>query len=178
MPPLPLPPLQEPVVPFSFLRCKPIGVMRVRALQAGSTPCTSVRSLVGLSSPSRRLMPAFARLPACLPARPLPPSLLAAACRRWWTRGSRMTRSLVSQRPPSFRCFPYTAPCPPAVWPQLPAAHDCLPPSVRGARWLHMLTCYLLHYFCCAAVHADDPEFKGFDDISQLPVHRLAEIRR
>ena len=28
------------------------------------------------------------------------------------------------------------------------------------------------------AVHADDPEFKGFDDISQLPKHRLAEIRR
>ena len=28
------------------------------------------------------------------------------------------------------------------------------------------------------AVHADDPEFKGYDDISQLPKHRLAEIRR
>ena len=28
------------------------------------------------------------------------------------------------------------------------------------------------------AVHADDPEFKGFDDIAQLPKHRLAEIRR
>lgn len=29
-----------------------------------------------------------------------------------------------------------------------------------------------------AAVHADDPEFKDFEDISQLPQHRLAEIRR
>jgi hypothetical protein len=28
------------------------------------------------------------------------------------------------------------------------------------------------------AVHADDPEYKGFSDISQLPPHRLAEIRR
>ncbi len=28
------------------------------------------------------------------------------------------------------------------------------------------------------AVHADDPEFKGFTDISQLPKHRLAEIKR
>ncbi|EFN51867.1 hypothetical protein CHLNCDRAFT_32962 [Chlorella variabilis] len=28
------------------------------------------------------------------------------------------------------------------------------------------------------AVHADDPEFKDFEDISQLPQHRLAEIRR
>jgi inorganic pyrophosphatase len=28
------------------------------------------------------------------------------------------------------------------------------------------------------AVHADDPEFKGFTDISQLPPHRLAEIKR
>lgn len=28
------------------------------------------------------------------------------------------------------------------------------------------------------AVHADDPEFKHFSDISQLPAHRLAEIRR
>lgn len=28
------------------------------------------------------------------------------------------------------------------------------------------------------AVHADDPEFKGFSDISQLPPHRLAEIKR
>lgn len=28
------------------------------------------------------------------------------------------------------------------------------------------------------AVHADDPEYKGFTDISQLPPHRLQEIRR
>jgi len=28
------------------------------------------------------------------------------------------------------------------------------------------------------AVHADDPEFRHFTDISQLPQHRLAEIRR
>ena len=28
------------------------------------------------------------------------------------------------------------------------------------------------------AVHADDPEYKGYTDISQLPPHRLAEIRR
>ena len=28
------------------------------------------------------------------------------------------------------------------------------------------------------AVHADDPEFKHFEDISELPAHRLAEIRR
>lgn len=28
------------------------------------------------------------------------------------------------------------------------------------------------------AVHADDPEFRGFSDISQLPPHRLAEIKR
>jgi inorganic pyrophosphatase len=28
------------------------------------------------------------------------------------------------------------------------------------------------------AVHADDPEYKGFTDISQLPPHRLAEIKR
>jgi inorganic pyrophosphatase len=27
-------------------------------------------------------------------------------------------------------------------------------------------------------VHADDPEFKHFTDISQLPAHRLAEIKR
>lgn len=28
------------------------------------------------------------------------------------------------------------------------------------------------------AVHADDPEFKSFTDISELPPHRLQEIRR
>ncbi|KAF8072952.1 ppa2 [Scenedesmus sp. PABB004] len=28
------------------------------------------------------------------------------------------------------------------------------------------------------AVHADDPEYKGFTDIAQLPPHRLAEIKR
>ena len=28
------------------------------------------------------------------------------------------------------------------------------------------------------AVHADDPEYRGFNDISQLPPHRLAEIKR
>eukprot|EP00887_Chlorella_sp_A99_P005801 scaffold1.g5801.t1 len=28
------------------------------------------------------------------------------------------------------------------------------------------------------AVHADDPEYRGFSDITQLPAHRLAEIRR
>lgn len=28
------------------------------------------------------------------------------------------------------------------------------------------------------AVAADDPEFKGYNDISQLPAHRLMEIRR
>jgi len=28
------------------------------------------------------------------------------------------------------------------------------------------------------AVHADDPEFRHFTDISELPKHRLAEIRR
>mmetsp|Transcript_16091 Transcript_16091/g.34813 ORF Transcript_16091/g.34813 Transcript_16091/m.34813 type:complete len:198 (-) Transcript_16091:758-1351(-) len=28
------------------------------------------------------------------------------------------------------------------------------------------------------AVHYDDPEFKGYNDISELPQHRLAEIRR
>ena len=28
------------------------------------------------------------------------------------------------------------------------------------------------------AVHADDPEFMGYTDISELPQHRLAEIRR
>ena len=28
------------------------------------------------------------------------------------------------------------------------------------------------------AVHADDPEFKGYNDISELPKHRLMEIRR
>ena len=28
------------------------------------------------------------------------------------------------------------------------------------------------------AVHADDPEYRGFTDISQLPQHRLAEIQR
>ncbi|KAL4433647.1 hypothetical protein ABPG75_000088 [Micractinium tetrahymenae] len=28
------------------------------------------------------------------------------------------------------------------------------------------------------AVHADDPEFRHFSDISELPQHRLAEIRR
>ncbi len=28
------------------------------------------------------------------------------------------------------------------------------------------------------AVHADDPEFKGYTDISELPKHRLMEIRR
>lgn len=28
------------------------------------------------------------------------------------------------------------------------------------------------------AVHADDPEFKGFTDINELPPHRLNEIRR
>lgn len=40
----------------------------------------------------------------------------------------------------------------------------------------------MLTGLCCVlqiiAVHADDPEFKGFDDIAQLPKHRLAEIRR
>lgn len=29
-----------------------------------------------------------------------------------------------------------------------------------------------------AAVHADDPEFRAFSDISELPQHRLQEIRR
>lgn len=28
------------------------------------------------------------------------------------------------------------------------------------------------------AVHADDPEFKHFTDVNQLPPHRLAEIKR
>ena len=28
------------------------------------------------------------------------------------------------------------------------------------------------------AVHADDPEFKGYNDINELPKHRLMEIRR
>ena len=28
------------------------------------------------------------------------------------------------------------------------------------------------------AVHADDPEFKGYSDISELPKHRLMEIKR
>ena len=28
------------------------------------------------------------------------------------------------------------------------------------------------------AVHADDPEYRGFNDISELPKHRLQEIRR
>ena len=28
------------------------------------------------------------------------------------------------------------------------------------------------------AVHADDPAYKDFNDISELPPHRLAEIRR
>ncbi|GAB4816521.1 hypothetical protein N2152v2_003567 [Parachlorella kessleri] len=28
------------------------------------------------------------------------------------------------------------------------------------------------------AVHADDPEYRGYSDISQLPPHRLQEIRR
>lgn len=29
-----------------------------------------------------------------------------------------------------------------------------------------------------AAVHADDPEYRHFEDISELPKHRLNEIRR
>lgn len=29
-----------------------------------------------------------------------------------------------------------------------------------------------------SAVHADDPEFRDYEDISQLPKHRLLEIRR
>lgn len=28
------------------------------------------------------------------------------------------------------------------------------------------------------AVHADDPAYRDFNDISELPPHRLAEIRR
>lgn len=28
------------------------------------------------------------------------------------------------------------------------------------------------------AVHHDDPEFTGYRDISELPAHRMAEIRR
>lgn len=28
------------------------------------------------------------------------------------------------------------------------------------------------------AVHADDPEYRDFNDISELPQHRLLEIRR
>ena len=28
------------------------------------------------------------------------------------------------------------------------------------------------------AVHADDPEFRGYNDIKELPKHRLMEIRR
>ena len=35
-----------------------------------------------------------------------------------------------------------------------------------------------VHVVQIIAVHADDPEFKGFEDIAQLPKHRLAEIRR
>ena len=35
-----------------------------------------------------------------------------------------------------------------------------------------------MHPLQIIAVHADDPEFKGFEDIAQLPKHRLAEIRR
>ena len=31
---------------------------------------------------------------------------------------------------------------------------------------------------CGTAVHADDPEFRDFNDISELPQHRLQEIRR
>ena len=48
---------------------------------------------------------------------------------------------------------------------------------------MHLPCCMELRNPYCAwlqiiAVHADDPEFKGYDDISQLPKHRLAEIRR
>lgn len=28
------------------------------------------------------------------------------------------------------------------------------------------------------AVHADDPEFRDYNDINELPKHRLAEIKR
>lgn len=28
------------------------------------------------------------------------------------------------------------------------------------------------------AVHADDPEFSGYNDINEIPAHRLMEIRR
>jgi hypothetical protein len=94
-----------------------------------------------------------------------------------------MTRSLVSERPPS----PQT---------HLVAPLLCRPSCLAGrqarlASLVHLVCTYrctlaaaahsfsaALSFFCCAAVHADDPEFKGFDDISQLPVHRLAEIRR
>lgn len=35
-----------------------------------------------------------------------------------------------------------------------------------------------LGYSQIIAVHADDPEYNGFDDISQIPKHRLMEIKR
>ena len=60
-----------------------------------------------------------------------------------------------------------------------------LPSARAGTRvaLIRMLSCAALRYAApqddkIIAVHADDPEYKGYSDISQLPPHRLAEIRR
>jgi hypothetical protein len=59
-----------------------------------------------------------------------------------------------------------------ALWPPgllQPALLLLLPPSPRSTRSLFPHP---------AAVHADDPAYRDFNDISELPPHRLAEIRR
>ena len=94
--------MQEPVVPFSFLRAKPIGVMQ----------------MVDQGEQDDKIIAVHAG---------------AARARRVWGGGRPGSDAL------------------PAAAAAAPPAHP--PPS-------------------------DDPEFKGYTDISELPPHRLAEIRR
>ncbi len=111
--------MQEPVVPFSFLRAKPIGVMRMMDQGEQDDKIIAVHA-GGHSAP----------LQPCLRSAVRPCALF-----------------------PNLKC-------------EDPFCHStCMPLHLPRT---HDASLYL----------ADDPEFKEYTDISELPVHRLAEIRR
>lgn len=140
--------MQEPVVPFSFLRAKPIGVMRmvdqgeqddkiIGGLGVGGCGCWCCAAGGG---PPALLDSGWSEEAGGAPGKPLD-----GDCSRRRQRGTCALCTAAGSSP----------------------AH---------ANNLHRRCPY--HPARAAAVHADDPEFKAFDDISQLPSHRLAEIKR
>ena len=54
--------------------------------------------------------------------------------------------------------------------------HDCV--TVPRASNVDLRLSQFWRPLQIIAVHADDPEFSGFKDISEIPKHRLAEIKR